>query len=158
MLFLFFPRTGYFLISGPHPPRQQTQITRRRTFPFELTRNRLAIIGRSQTPTCDEALVGYLLGTAVWLDRKWLRKNQSLRGAVRPVAGCGTPTHRQGGAVHRLTARGAFRRAAVPRLTARGAPANGGVVSAVQTFNVHVKYTDKGIPCKWVHSNPCDQL
>lgn len=73
-----------FLLSNPHSRRQQIKISQRRTFPFELTRNWLAIIGRSQIQTCNEALVGYLLKTAVWLDRKWLRKNQSQRGARRP--------------------------------------------------------------------------
>lgn len=60
-------------------------ITQWRTFPFELTSNRLAIIGRSQAQTCNEALVGYLPEAAVWLDRKWLRNDQSQRGAVAAI-------------------------------------------------------------------------
>lgn len=59
----------------------------RRTFHSSLQWNRLAIIGRSQAQTSSAALVGSLHKSAVWLDRKWLRRNQSQRGAPLPEAG-----------------------------------------------------------------------
>lgn len=80
--FLSFTR---WILPDEQPSFTQTtnkKIRQRRTFPFELTRNRLAIIGRSRAQTCNEALVGYLPETAVWLDRKWLRKDQSQSGAA----------------------------------------------------------------------------
>lgn len=59
----------------------------RRTFHSSLQWNRLPIIGRSQAQTSSAALVGSLRKSAVWLDRKWLRRNQSQRGAPLPAAG-----------------------------------------------------------------------
>lgn len=83
----------YFATTGLHSLRQQIKKIRQwRTFPFEVTRNRLAIIGRSQAQTCNEALVGYLPQTAVWLDRKWLRNDQSQRAAALAI----TPRNSRG--------------------------------------------------------------
>lgn len=70
----------------PHPQPFTSTANKKqrqwRTSPFEVTRNRLAIIGRSHAQTCNEALVGSLPETAVWLDRKWLRSDQSQRCAA----------------------------------------------------------------------------